>query len=107
VSPQFNLSERLDESRERGVGVNMPDALHERIEQLCEAMRAAGHRRPSKREMLSAIVLTSPVETDKLAAAVDEFHRVCVRDALVECSEPGDVVEFPHRGPGPRSARSG
>jgi hypothetical protein len=99
--------ERLSESSQSSVGVQMPDALHERIEQLSEAVRDAGHRRPTKREMISALVLASPVDGDELAAVIQVFHRACVRDALVACDDTTDVIEFSRRRPGPRKRRGG
>jgi|tagenome__1003787_1003787.scaffolds.fasta_scaffold20684483_2 hypothetical protein len=106
MSQKFDLNERLNEARERSVGVQMPVPLHERVDQLCDLLHDTGHRRPSKREMLSALVLAAPTDADELEAMLRAYHGAYVRDALVAESATGDVVEFPRRRSGPRSGRS-
>src|SRR4051794_9144892 len=104
---KFGLAERLDEAKQRGVGVDMAVPLHERLEQLCELVYAAGYARPSKKKMLSAIVLAAPIGADELDRVLRAYDRAKVADALVTPQREGDVVEFPSRrsGPRPKSGR--
>jgi hypothetical protein len=107
VSPKFDVSERLDEAKERGVGVNMPVPLHERIEQLCELVYEAGFARPTKRKMLAALVLGSPTEAKELDRLLRLYDQARVGDALVTAAPQGNLVDFPRRVSGPRPKRSG
>src|SRR4051794_27830854 len=97
-----NPDDPLDETRERGVGVGMPIALHERIDELCNLMREAGYAKPSKKKMLSALVLGSPTDAEELDALVRAYDRARVKHALVAATPKGNVVEFPTRSSGPR-----
>lgn len=107
MSPRFEVDERLDEVRQRGVGVEMPVPLHERVEQLCELMYEAGCARPSKRKMLAALVLGAPANAEELDRLVRAYDRARVRDALVSVEPEGSIVAFPRRrsGPRPKSSR--
>ncbi len=99
---KFDVEERLHETRQRCVGVDMPIPLHERIEQLCELVHDAGYARPSKKKMLSALVLGSSTNTDELDKLLRAYDRAQVGDALVTSKPEGNLVEFPHRRSGPR-----
>jgi hypothetical protein len=107
MSPKFDLEERLAEAKQRGVGVDMAVPLHERIEQLCELVYAAGSARPSKGKMFAALVLGSPTAPDELDGLLRAYDGARVRDALVTSKPDATVVEFPHRrsGPRPKSSR--
>jgi hypothetical protein len=102
VSPKFDVNERLDESKQRGVGVDMAVPLHERIDQLCDLVYAAGHARPSKRKMLAALVLGSPTDANELDVLLRAYDRARVADALVTSTQQGNVVDLPQRRSGPR-----
>jgi hypothetical protein len=102
MSPQFDIDERLDEAKERGVGVNMPVPLHERIEDLCDLVYQAGCARPTKRKMLAALVLGYSSEANELQRLLGDYDRARVADALVAATPEGSVVSFPRRVSGPR-----
>lgn len=106
MSPQFDINGRLDEAKERGVGVLMPVPLHERIDQLCELVYEAGFARPTKRKMLAALVLGAAVEADELDRLLRQYDKACVGDALVTATPEGTLVEFPRRASGPRPKRT-
>jgi hypothetical protein len=106
MSPKFELEERLDEAKQRGVGVDMAVPLHERIDELCERVYEAGHARPSKRKMLAALVLASPTNPAELDTLLRDYDRARVRDALVASPADGTVVELPNRKSGPRPKRT-
>lgn len=107
MSPQFDITERLDEAKERGVGVNMPVPLHERIDQLCELVYQAGFARPTKRKMLAAVVLGCASDAGELDRLLRQYDQARVGDALVTASPKGTVVEFPRRASGPRPKSRG
>jgi hypothetical protein len=102
---KFDPTQRLNDVKERGVGVNMPIPLHERIEQLCDLVYEDGCARPTKRKMLSAIVLATSDDAETLRQALDAFDRATVSDASVSPVNEGEVVAFPARRPGPRARR--
>ena len=102
MSIKCNKNDFLDGTRERGVGVGMPIPLHERIDELCDVMRKAGYARPSKKKMLSALVLGSPTGAAQLDALVRTYDAARVKDAVVVAKAKGNVIEFPTRSSGPR-----
>jgi hypothetical protein len=102
MSRTFDIEARLEEVQARTLGVDMPIPLHERIDQLCDAVYSAGHARPSKKKMLAALVLASPIDGQELDAMVRAYDGAHVRDALAIDGPAGDVVEFPNRRSGPR-----
>jgi hypothetical protein len=106
MTPGFDVDERLSESKDRGLGVDIPVPLHERVEALCELVYDAGYDRPSKRKMVAALLLAAtddPRELDELLRAYDRGR---VKDSLVgEPEIEGNVVSFPQRGRGPRVSR--
>ena len=102
MSPKFPINERLSESAARSLGAEVVVPLHERVDQLCDLVYAAGHARPPKRKMLSALILNAPEDAAELTAMLDAYDRATTAEALVGSTTPGDVVEFPKRRPGPR-----
>lgn len=106
MSPKFELEERLEEAKQRGVGVDMAVPLHERIEELCDRVYEAGYARPSKRKMLAALVLASPTDPTQLDALLRDYDRARVRDSLLGSPAEGTVVDLPNRRSGPRPKRA-
>jgi hypothetical protein len=102
MSPDFDVGERLKEAKERGVGVDMPVPLHERLNELSDLVYDAGYERPSKKKMLASIVLAAPADAEELDRLLRAYDRARVSDALVTSKPEGAVVEFPHRRSGPR-----
>ena len=86
------------------MGVMVADVLHERLDQLCDAVYESRQPRPTKKRMLSAIILAAASDTDELTAMLAQFDACVVRDALLE-QQTGDVVELRARRPGPHSHR--
>src|SRR4051812_25033323 len=91
------------------LGQRVPEPLHERIEQLCDLVYDAGEsHRPSKMEMLAAVLLGAPTEPDQLVDLVRRYGRATVKDAMVQPSVgSGEVIELPTRKSGPRGPRRG
>lgn len=107
MNPPFRREERLIDADPRPLGQRVPEPLHERVEQLCERVYNAGAvRRPSKMEMIAALLYGSPTDPDELRQLLEGYGRATVADALVE--EAGDdqkVIDLPRRKSGPRSPR--
>lgn len=106
MSPDFNPQQRLIEVRHKSLGQQVPEPLHERVEQLCDLVYEAGEaQRPSKMQMVAALLFGSPIEADELIDLLRRYGRATVADALVESTAPADasVIELPARKSGPRS----
>ncbi len=107
MAPGFDLNERLRESKDRGLGVDIPVPLHERVDALCELVYDAGYDRPSKGKMVAALLLAAADDPKTLDELLRAYDRGRVKDSLVgEPEIEGNVVRFPQRGRGPRVSRS-
>jgi hypothetical protein len=107
MSREIRPQARLVDQDFKPLGQRVPAPLHERIEQLCEIAYAAGERqRPSKMEMLAALLLATPTDGQELRRLLQQYGEATVGDALPwSAADEGDVIELPSRGPGPRSGR--
>jgi hypothetical protein len=103
----FRPNDRLVEANPMPLGQRVPEPLHERVEQLCELAYDAGEpRRPTKQQMVGALLLAAPTDADELVELLRRYGRATVADALLEIeTQPGSVIELPKRKSGPRSAR--
>jgi hypothetical protein len=104
MSPNVDANERLCAARESTLGAPVADVLHQRLEELCDVVFAAGSPRPTKKRLVSAIILAASTDAEALSAMLARYDAALVRDALVQQSD-GDVVELHARRPGPRSRR--
>jgi hypothetical protein len=106
VAPDFDVNERLIESRRRGIGAELAVPLHERVDMLCDLVCDAGFERPSKGKMISAIILGAPEDAGELDRLLRAYDRAVVRDAIVGTDTiEGTVVSLPKRVSGPRPRR--
>src|SRR5262245_13183444 len=106
MAPDFEPRQRLIEARLKGLGQDVPEPLHERIEQLCDLVYAAGEaQRPSKMQMVAAVLFGAPTDADELVALLRRYGRATVAEALVESTASADssVIRLPTRRSGPRS----
>lgn len=89
------------------LGQRVPEPLHQRIEELCDLVYEAGEpQRPTKQQMVAALLLGAPTKADELVELIRRYGRATVADALVVAeARVGTVVELPKRKSGPRSAR--
>jgi hypothetical protein len=106
---RFNPDDRLVEATEKQLGQRIPEPLHERLDELCDRVYESGaHSRPTKADLISAIILAAPEDPAELKAMLAQYGQARVRDALVGIG-PSDaaVIELAPRRPGPRrSART-
>ena len=105
MSPNFQPGDRLIDTPHQPLGQRVPEPLHERVEQLCDAAYAAGEaRRPTKMQMVAALIFGGPTDPSELRDLLDRYARAKVVDAMVQTAIPdGSVIEFPVRKSGPRS----
>lgn len=89
------------------LGQRVPEPLHERVEQLCDLAYEAGEpRRPTKQQMVAALLFGAPTDAEELVELLHRYGRATVADALIGSEAPaGDVIELPTRKSGPRSPR--
>ena len=106
MSPSYDRNQRLTEADPKPLGQRIPNPLHERIDELCDAVYRARHARPTKVKMLAALLLAAPTDPAILVELLQSFDGATVGDALVapERAE-GNVIKFPERKSGPRSDR--
>jgi hypothetical protein len=108
VPPGFELEERLKETKDRGLGADIPIPLHERVEGLCNLVYQAGYDRPTKGKMIAALLLGATDDPEELDELLRTYDRARVRDTIVGEQEiEGNVVTFPQRNRGPRPSGQG
>jgi hypothetical protein len=57
----------------------------------------------ARKELVAALLHTSPTNTDELAERLKKYRRARVRDTYVGPTPSGNVVSFPEHAPGPRT----
>jgi hypothetical protein len=109
MTDRLRLDQRLVESDFKPLGQRVPEAIHRRVEHLCELAFQAGERRePSKMEMLAALLLGCPTDPQELRRLLRAYGDATVATALPWAVEEGaEVIDLPARRSGPRSRRSG
>src|SRR5947209_6766099 len=107
MAPDFNANDRLQDAPPKQLGQDIPAPLHERLEQLCDiAYHAGERRRPTKAEMVAAVILGSPTDGTTLRKLLSDLGDATVEKALVSTPEKsGNVISLPRRSSGPRKPR--
>lgn len=104
MSPNYDPDQRLTEADPKPLGQRIPNPLHERVDELCDAVYRAGNARPTKVRMLAALILAAPTDAETLDDLLRAFDGATVGDALVATDRAvGNVIQFPERKSGPRS----
>lgn len=99
----FNLDQRLNRARDRGLGIDVPIPLHERVDALCEIVYDAGYERPTKSKMIAALLLAATDEPEQLDKLLRAYDRARVEDSIAgKQAVEGNIVTFPQRRRGPR-----
>ena len=108
MSRKIPPDSRLVEVEKAPLGQRVPAPLHDRIEWLCDLAYEAGEpRRPSKMEMVAAVVLASPTDGESAREILKKLGEATVADALPGSeSKPGDLVQLGKRKSGPRSGKA-
>lgn len=105
---RFKATDRLLEASPKPLGQRVPEPLHVRLLDLCDLVYASGEtRRPTKAEMLGALILAAPDEPAALVTLLNAYGRADVGAALVGSRKGADVVRFEPRVSGPRRGSSG
>jgi len=108
MSPTYDRNQRLIEADPKPLGQRIPNPLHERVDELCDAVYGAGHARPTKVRMLAALLLAAPEDPAILDELLRAYDRATVGNALVASDRAdGTVIQFPERKSGPQSGQHG
>jgi hypothetical protein len=103
---RFIATDRLIEADPKALGQRIPEPLHARVDALCDLVYEAGEaHRPTKAEMIAALILGAPEDPARLLDLVKAYGRACVRDAALGDGDDADVIDLPRRKSGPRSPR--
>ena len=92
---KLDPTERLDQASGPALGTRVHEVLHARVDDLADLVLEAGFRRPTKRELLSALILGAAPDPEELNRLVVEFQGATVADARL--GEPGNVIEIKDR----------
>jgi hypothetical protein len=109
MAPNYNPDDRLIETDEKLLGQRIPKLLHERVEALCSIAYEAGERkRPSKEDMVAALILDGPTDGQELRDLLEKYANATVAEALPQTANAqqlpkGTLIELPQRNSGPRS----
>lgn len=107
--------ERLRDSVRQGTSMNLPLAVHHRLDLLTEA---AEDVEPTRAELIGMLIAFAELEPERLEREVLRYRKLRVGDVVpaepepaqppepVELEEFGNVVSIKKRGPG-RPARTG
>lgn len=103
MSSRYQLARRLVEADPTALGQRVPRPLHERVEELCDLIYAAGDERPTKAKLIAALLLAAPPSVPELRRMLERFDAANVGDAVVRQGRvKGKQVVYPARKPGPR-----
>lgn len=76
MSMSFSLTDRLVEAAAKPLGQDVPEPIHERLKQLCDLVYEAGEtRRPTKQEMVAAVIFGSPTTAQELTDLLRRYGR--------------------------------
>src|SRR5947209_15701904 len=98
---RFKAKDRLLEASPKPLGQRVPEPLHVRLLDLCDLVYEAGAtRRPTKAEMLGALILAAPDDPGLLSELLERYGRADVGAALVGPRKGAEIVRFERRTPG-------
>ncbi len=100
---RLSVNDRLIEAEAKSLGQRIPEPLHRRLIELCDSVYDAGQpQRPTKADMLAALILAAPRRAEDLIELLSAYGRARVGDAILERDQNADVIDFARRTPGPR-----
>lgn len=101
--PPIPPDHRLRDCPAQQVSVTWPAPIGRRLDELVALAREVG-RDTNRKELLAALVLSSPVGPDELDGIVKQYRIATAEDALVrpEVVSDGNVYILPRYRPGPR-----
>lgn len=94
---KFNADDRLNGPGGAPLGYLIHEALHRRIADLADLAEEESGRRPSKKEVLSALLLAAPEDGEELNSWIASYHKARVSDALIGNSTEAKVIDLPAR----------
>lgn len=100
---RLNATDRLIEADPKALGQRVPEPLHVRLIELCDAVYESGEaHRPTKADMLAALILAAPEDPAELVGLLQRYGRAQVSDAILSAPDNATVIEMAPRTPGPR-----
>jgi len=101
----LHLDDKIGDSPVRSTSMNLPIAVQRRLDEMADLADAA---RPTRNELLAALVATTEMDEEALELLVLRYRRMRVRDVLPERDrgDGGRDVVVPLRKPG-RPSRGG
>lgn len=100
---RFKATDRLIEASPKALGQRVPEPLHARLIQLCDAVYESGEpHRPTKADLLAALILAAPEDPGALIEMLRRYGRAQVAEASLGAPTDAAVVEFAPRNSGPR-----
>jgi hypothetical protein len=75
----LNLADRIGDSPTRSTSMNLPIAVQRRLDEMADLADAV---RPTRNELLAALVATTALDERALEDMVLDFRRMRVRDVL-------------------------
>jgi hypothetical protein len=96
----LHLDDKIGDSPTRSTSMNLPVAVQRRLDEMADVADAV---RPTRNELLAALVATTDLDEEALERLVLRYRRLRVRDVLPDLDHQGtsgnDVV-VPLRKPG-------
>jgi hypothetical protein len=83
------------------IGARWPWPVHQRLDGLFRMAKAAGAR-PSRAELIAAIVCAFPADPEALTQVLTTYRTSIVRAVALDEPEQGNVVRIAPHGPGRR-----
>lgn len=103
MSPRYKSQMRLHEADPKPLGQRVPKPLHERVEELCELLYAAGYSRPTKAKMVAALLLGAPTDPAVLSQLLHDYDAASVGACPLDPSKAeSKTITYPERNSGPR-----
>jgi hypothetical protein len=101
TSPEINPQDALRTAEERAVGVSLPIPISRRLDQLVDLVEGAGLR-IYRKDIVAALILDATEDPQELSKLVLRLRTAKARDAQVEGSSAGTVLQLARQKPGRR-----
>lgn len=86
---------------ERSIGLSLPGPLSARVDALVKLVEDHGER-TDRKELIAAMILAATEDPEDLSAAIRDYRRASIRDALLDVQRAQSAIDMPPRKPGPR-----
>ncbi len=95
---ELRAGDRLRDSEHRGTSMELPAAIHHRLDLLAEA---ADSTNATRAEVVAMLIGEAEIDTDALELAILRYRKKLVGEVVPERGEGDEnVISFERRGPG-------